>query len=137
MKMPLVTRRNNHPSRSGKIDPTRVGRRDLIATTNTRMTALSEVQNLSLAKRFVASRWEDLNPLEVVRGLLATATRADLIETLREGRSKLRASTKVAREDTKAEKETQTGMGIRPTEAATTLGGRALKLALPVTIGLR
>ena len=104
MKMPLVSR-NGHPSRSGRVDPTRVRRKDLIATTNTRRRVLSEVQNLSPAKRFVASRQEDLSLLEVVRGLHVTTIRADRITNLREGRSKTNAATAGAREDTKVGKE--------------------------------
>lgn len=128
MKTPLASR-NDHPSRIGRVDPASVMRgRDLIVTTTMRTRALSEVQNLSVVERLMASRWEDLNPLEVVPRLHATATRAGLITTLREGRSKIKAATVGAKEDMKAGEKIQTSTDIKVVEGAISCGEQPLVL---------
>lgn len=129
MKMPLASR-NDHQSRSGRVDLTSVARRrDLIVTTMMRTRVLSEVQNLSVAEKPVASQWEDLNPLEVDPRLPTTAIIVGLITPLRDGRSKINAGSVSDKEDMKAGKEVQTSIDIKAVGGVINFGDRALALA--------
>ena len=127
----MKTLRNDHPSRSGRVAPASVmRRRDLIATPTMRTGALSEVQSLSDVERLMGSTREgSLNPPEVVPRLHATATRAGLITTLREGRSKTNAGSVGAEEDIKAGKKIQTSMDMKAVWGLINIGDRVLALA--------